>query len=137
MKRTLLKHALLLAAILHLFADVAFAGGAVLCVGPNDHSAIEVGHLAADCETLAEVGALASMDEFGPGSCNGCIDSPLHAEPEIASKRISSNIDAPALLAPRVLSVQPAIQGRTERLGHNRLDLSMTVRAHRSTVLLI
>jgi len=137
MKRTWKNHILLLTALFHLFADVALAGGAVLCIGPNDHAAIEMGIPAQGCEALDEARALGAEAELSPDACTNCTDTPLHAEAELASKRISGDFDAPPALVAPGLPTPPLDVHGIERLVHIRLDISTTIRAHRSTVLLI
>lgn len=137
MKRTSTKHILLLTALLHLFADVALAGGAVLCVGPDDHAAIEIGHLAPDCEIVQEARPLRTDTALESGTCSDCTDSLLHEEAELAPRRVSDDLDAQPVLAAHVTPVPPVGARGIERPTENRLDKSMTLRAHRSTVLLI
>jgi len=136
MQRTWVRHIILLSALLHLFVDVAVTGGAVLCVAPSDHTAVEIGHLAQGCETL--YGAMASPGTvFESDACADCTDSPLHAEAEMASRRISGEFDAPPALAACVIPIPPLGAGHIGRPVQNRLEISTTIRAHRSIVLLI
>ena len=75
---------LLITALLHLFADVAFAGGAILCVGSNDHLAIEAQHaVSGDCETIEQTSEVGFTD--AKSGAEDCSDSPLHVEAELVS----------------------------------------------------
>ena len=137
MKRTWVRQVLLLTALIHLFADVALAGGAVLCVAPNGHTAVEIGHLAQDCETLSGARTLGPGTVFESDACADCTDSPLHEEAEMASRRISGDFDGPPALAVHGIPVPLLEADGIERVIQNRLDISTTIRAHRSIVLLI
>jgi len=132
MKHTRIHGVLLAAAFLHLFADVAFAGGAMLCIGPNDHRAIEVGHLTQNCESLQETWTTQNSGLAG----GACTDSPLHTEPEMSSKRTSWDAPASTSLVSLVGgSVPPTVD-----IWHpirQSSGLSKTIRAHRSIVLII
>ncbi len=136
MKTSRTHHFLLLTALFHLFADVAFAGGAVFCVGPNDHSAVELGHLAPGCETIEVAQAQQPNAGLANESCTSCTDSPLHTEAEIASERMAWD-------AGTAMAVLDAISVRQRQVVVNRLpichriDLSMRIRAHRSIVLTV
>ena len=67
-------HLLLAIALCHLFGDMAFAGSAILCIGANDHRALEMEHLAGQgCESTTlqssspiEATAPDSERRFGP-----------------------------------------------------------------------
>lgn len=137
MHRTWLRHLVLLTAFLHLFADVALAGGAVLCVGPNDHEVIEFGHIAPDCEALANTATRGSDTPLGPGSCSGCEDRPLHDEAELASGHEPGDYDAPPALAVRIIPAPTSLARGVVLPRLNRLVASGILRAQRSTVLLI
>ena len=124
--------------MIHLFADVAFAGGAVLCVGPDDHAAIEVGHLSPDCEPLRPSGLHTGIgDAYSTsGDCAECTDIPLHSEAEMASEPLSWNPDVAAIL-PDVRRPDPLRYHEGEAPTVPSGGLSPTLRAHRSIVLLI
>lgn len=133
MMRTRTHHILFLTALLHLFADVAFAGGVVLCVGPNDHREFEQSHLAgASCE------AVTASDDSASSLPNDCSDSELHSDAEIASASENDSIPAPALVAlpsPFQAAVPPRA---TSWLPFARApDLAPALLRHRTTVLLL
>ncbi len=127
---------LLAVALFHLFSDVAFAGGAILCVGPNDHRAVEIRHLAPDCEPAVNLATSAVGIDSQDGECAGCTDSPLHSEAELGTERIEWDPTPPAVLAGSFSAQYPPALF-LERTPATRLDLSTTMRAHRSIVLLI
>lgn len=133
---------LLLAALLHLAAEAAAAGGAVLCVGPNDHQAIELGHSAQGCEPPDEAAAVVAHDAFAANpaadlpDCADCVDTPLHADAEMAPGR-DVQAAMPHLVLVDAAPAPPATPWTRERGDANHLDLSPTMRAHRSIVLLI
>lgn len=130
--RTRTHHILLLTALLHLFADVAFAGGVVLCVGPNDHREFEQSHLAgASCEAV-------TASDGSTGLPSDCSDSELHSDAEIASANQDDSVPAPVFVAlPSVF--QAAVPTRTaSSLPFARApDLAPALLGHRTTVLLL
>ncbi|HEB91797.1 MAG TPA: hypothetical protein ENI85_19635 [Deltaproteobacteria bacterium] len=140
-------HLLLLAALAHLLADIAFAGGAVLCVGPADHAAIEAGHFAADCQPLPSLGAEGTVrpsDEASrqmafriPGDeCADCTDMPLHGDAEKTAEEFSWN-PGPVSALPDPFSLQPSCLDRIAQHVGPTADVCPTLRAHRSIVLVI
>lgn len=93
MTRTKTRHILLLVALLHLVADVAFAGGAVLCVGPDDHRALETEHLGG-CDEPAFERDVAQLDSLQ----EECDDTEVHSDPELVSENDqASKVPAPLL----------------------------------------
>ena len=138
---------LLFAALAHLLADIAFAGGAVLCVGPADHAAIEAGHFSADCQPLPSVDAERTVAPSGeasremafriPGNeCDDCTDMPLHGDAEKTAEEFSWNPGRVSAL-PVPSSLQPSCLDRIARHVVPTADVCPTLRAHRSIVLVI
>ena len=136
MKRNRTHSTLLITALFHLLVDVAFAGEAVLCVGPNDHAAIEVGHLARDCASFQEANVGGSGPELAIGDSTDCTDIPLHTEAEMASEDLSWDPNPPSALAFCAGSGAPLTLGSELCVGQGS-DLTPTMRAHRSIVLII
>ena len=139
MKRTWTHRFLLFAALLHLFADVAAVGGAVFCVGPDDHRAIEFGHITPGCDAPGEVAESASPTTVALNagdSCTDCTDTSLHEEAELGTKRVSWDAP-PAVLASPFQPQQLVALLAERRAPALRPDLSATLRAHRSIVLII
>lgn len=129
---------LLFVAFFHLLADVAFAGGAVLCVGPDEHRAIESQYLA-DSGCLSEELESPHGAELSAGTSDSeeCTDSPLHSEAELASSAepLPDLEGAPAAFAtPPIGAVVDAIRLRARARAP---DVSPALRAHRTVVLLI
>ena len=127
---------LLLTAIFHLLADMAFAGGAVLCVGANDHTEIEAGHVARDCGPFQDANLQANDPQFAIGETSDCTDIPLHSDAEMASKDFSWDPTSPATLTLTSRSYPLLIRGRDLHIGLG-IDLAPTMRVHRSIVLII
>ena len=129
-------HRLLLAtALLHLFADVAFAGGAVFCVGADDHRAVELQHAsAAICQT-AEAFDMADGATV-LASASDCEDSPLHCSPELVGSADDGSDIAPLVVS---LSSPLSVPGPGQSLeGLARTPISPPgLRLHRTTVLLL
>jgi hypothetical protein len=102
MNRTVGNRLFLLLALAHFLTDAGFAGAAVLCVGPNDHRAVESQHtLDARCPSesstppgLRELPGLSTADRLS----SDCTDSPLHSEAELVSSK-SHDTDPPAQVA--------------------------------------
>jgi hypothetical protein len=139
MKRTWTHRFLLVAALLHLFADVAAVGGAVFCVGPDDHRAVEFGHITPGCDAPGEAAESAYSEAIalnGGDSCTNCTDTALHEEAEIGTKRVSWDAP-PAVLASPLQPQQLAALHTERRAPAFRPDSSATLRAHRSIVLII
>lgn len=133
MRRTRTRYILLLVALLHLVADAAFAGGVVLCVGPNDHRALETGHLGG-CEVSTPKRDLAQLDTL-PSDCS---DSAVHSDPELVNENEDASKVAAPLLA--LFSSPPADRflAGSEHRGHRRSPgLPPGLSLHRSTVLLL
>lgn len=129
---------LLLTALLHLLVDVAFAGGAVFCVGPNNHAAIEieVGHFARDCGPFQDAKVKGSDPELAIGDSTDCTDIPLHSEAEMVCEDLSWDPNPPSALAFSSGSGPPLRPGSELCVGQGT-DLTPTMRAHRSIVLII
>ena len=136
---------LLMTALLHLIADVAFAGGAVLCVGANDHLAVEMQHGASgDCqaENLAAEATLAETyvsEVYADSSSKDCTDRPLHGEAEFVSgsrEETSELIQDSAVALDAVFGIDLASASSFDCHGSVR-SLSPHLPAHRTTVLLI
>ena len=136
MKRNRTHSILLLTALFHVLADVASAGGAVLCVGPNDRAEIEVGHLASNCEPFQDTNATGSDPAFAIGDSTDCTDIPLHSDAEKASEDLSWDPDPPSALGFYLGSQPPFTRGSELYIGQGT-DLTPTMRAHRSIVLII
>jgi len=131
---------LLMTALLHLIADVAFAGGAVLCVGANDHLAVEMQHGASvDCQA-EELAAEATLAEtYVDSSSEDCTDRPLHSEAEFVSgsrEKTSELIQDSAIALDAIFGIDLASASSFDRRGSVK-TLSPHLPAHRTTVLLI
>ena len=128
---------LLITALLHLFADVAFAGGAILCVGSNDHLAIEAQHgVAGDCQTIEQTSEVGFTD--AQAGDEDCSDSPLHAEAELLSSSDEASALNPNLVAALDNPFEYDLtQLHVGYLGQRAADLPPDLRAHRTTVLLL
>lgn len=129
---------LLFVAFFHLLADVAFAGGAVLCVGPDEHRAIESQYLA-DSGCLSEELGSSHAPELSAEASDSedCTDSPLHSEPEMASSAepMPDVEETPAAFStPPVGAVVDAIRLRARARAPT---VSPALRAHRTVVLTI
>lgn len=136
MNRTARNQLLLVFALFHLLADVAYAGAAVLCVGADDHRAIESEHVSeAGCEASEEsapLGARVMETAPSPGDCS---DSPLHSEAELVSSHRSTADFAPAVI---VLAPFESIVVTSNTLVRPRARAPAepkALRAHRTTVL--
>ena len=130
---------LLITALLHLFADVAFAGGAILCVGSNDHLAIEVEHSSpGGCQTASDSNLFEVDVADDSSQTEDCVDRPLHSEAEL----LSSSEDASDLI-PNVIAIDDHLYGfdlDSVRLScsiQRGPSLAADLRAHRTTVLLL
>lgn len=137
MKRTSKQRLLLFLALFHLFSDVAYAGGAVLCIGPNDHREVESEHVAdLGCRTAAPQQTAAIERGASEPSSEACIDSPLHSDEEILSQ-IDDGAD---LFMVGVIAHPREALGKTGSArassGHAPSVLP-ALRAHRTTVLVI
>lgn len=137
MRRARTHHVLLLIALLHLFADAAFAGGVVLCVGPDDHRALE-SERSVDfgCEALApSANAQRAELQALPGDCD---DSPVHSDAEMVSKEQESSGSTPGQI-----SLLVSLDFRTSLAPRAGLTLATAsgrapeLRALRTTVLLL
>lgn len=139
MKRRAKHRLLLVAALVHLLADVAFAGGAVLCVGSNDHVAIEVPHATeAACQPGTSAGGVVHAKAFTPADSEGCEDRPLHSEAEFASKS-DEDLDAVQDLVATFdasLAIDAPSAPRSNPRARNE-SLSLHLRTLRTTVLII
>jgi hypothetical protein len=146
MKRTRVHRFLILTALLHLCADVALAGGGVLCVGPDDHQEIEFGHFGSDCGSLKGAELMERSAEFafgvrpaleiGAEDCADCTDRPLHGEAEFVSPDVSWD---PTSLAGLMIRIQtaPVPLRFGGQLLERRIGLTPTARALRTTILII
>lgn len=137
MNRTGRNRLLLFVALFHLLSDVAFAGGAILCVGPNDHRAIESEHLAeAGCQTTSAASS-SSLALTEGAAAEDCTDSPLHSEAEFVSSA-DQNPDVQPTAAASVLPSCPSLAAiDTVRPRARAPDESSSLRAHRTIVLVI
>jgi hypothetical protein len=128
---------LLITALLHLFADAAFAGGAILCVGSNDHVAIEAQNaFSGDCQTAEQSSEVGFTD--AQSGAEGCNDIPLHADAELVSTSNEASEFSPNLIA--VLGNPFESDLTRMRAGYLRqrgAQLPPDLRAHRTTVLLL
>ncbi len=140
MNRTTRNRILLAFALLHLLADVAFAGGAVLCVGSDDHRAVESQYLAdLGChgENPSQPDSTAPSVSDAVEQSGDCTDSPLHSEAEFfaASDRAP---DAPAGLVHAAFDQHLASADAARlRPSARTASESSTLRAHRTVVLII
>jgi hypothetical protein len=138
MNRTTRNQLLLIFALFHLLADVAYAGAAVLCVGPDDHRAIESEHIVeTGCQASKKSAPLGAGITNRIPSSGDCSDSPLHSEAELVSSFDRSPGTTPAVAA-LVPSASPAATSTTLVLARARAPAETTaLRAHRTTVLII
>lgn len=130
---------LLATALLHLLADVAFAGGAVLCVGSNGHLAIEAQHaVTVLCHPdLPDEAAAVPTTDLVRADSGECDDRPLHSEAEFVSKT-NEDGDTGHAVAVSTASVFAATRPASSYLLGARSDrISPHIRAHRTTVLII
>jgi hypothetical protein len=139
MNRNSRNRLLLIFALFHLLADVAYAGASVLCVGADDHRAIEPEHVAeAGCQPSAESTPNdAGITNRAPSPSEDCSDSPLHSEAELVSSR-----DRTLDFAPDFVAISPSLfQAATSNTlvsPRPRAPAETTaLRAHRTTVLII
>lgn len=137
MRRTSAQRFLLLIALFHLFSDAAYAGGAVLCVGSDDHRQVESEHVAdLGCQTATQQ----QPGEVGPGtsesSPESCVDSPLHSDAEIVSQ-IDDGSDLG--IAGTIVHPSEGVRKNTAPLASlaRAPDVLPSLRAHRTTVLVI
>jgi len=128
---------LLMTALFHLFADVAFAGGAVLCVGSNDHFAIEsLSGVPGDCQTVEQT-AESGFTNAGSGS-EDCSDSPLHVEAELVSTwGQASYLDPNLVPVPGDPFEFDLTRVHASNLRNAAVELPPDLRALRTIVLLI
>lgn len=133
MRRPQARRILILAAALHLLSDAALAGGMVFCVGPDDHRAVEMEHVAASgCESSKPTSEGASL-EAAPEDCS---DSPLHPEADIAAgNQDRSDLSLTLLLLPSPFPVTRALDRRVMRAHSRAPDFAPSVLAQRTTVL--
>lgn len=129
---------LLATALLHLLADVAFAGGAVLCVGSNGHMAIEAQHaVTVLCHPELPDEAAVPTTDLVRAESGECDDRPLHSEAEFVSKTNEDGNTGHAVAA-STTSVSAATRPASSYLlGAHSDRISPHIRAHRSTVLII
>lgn len=124
-------------ALLHLLADSAFAGGAVLCVESDDHRAVEAAHTAPHDPISVPDAALLQASATRSGGL--CDDSLLHSEAELVSSWARSAqvghhlalVLAPPPAPPRSVSIAASEPARRAAAAVLRQS------AHRHTVLLI
>jgi len=129
---------LLITALLHLFADTAFAGGAILCVGSNDHVAIEAQNaFPGDCQTVEQASEVGFTDAQS-GAEGGCSDIPLHADAELVSTSDEASGFSPNLVAVLGNPFESDLtQMRAGYLRQRGAQPPPELRAHRTTVLLL
>jgi hypothetical protein len=119
---------------------VAFGGGAVLCVGPNDHRAVESQHLAdLGCQSFNAPEAQTSKVAYSKRSPapSECADSLLHSDAELVSQTDDASGVGRAILALRLPLEFDAGIALLVRSRARAPDLPPALRAHRTTVLLI
>lgn len=128
----------LLVAFFHLLADVAFAGGAVLCVGPDDHRAIESQYVAdSGCVSDQPVSTRGTDLSANTSDAGECTDSPLHSEAELTSsaESVSDAESSPvAFSTPSMLADVAAVRLRACARAPTG---SPGLRHHRTIVLII
>ena len=139
MNRTARNRLLLFFAVFHLLADVAFAGGAILCVGPDDHRAIESEHLAeTGCQSTSSASpGAAEFAVVGTAAPDDCTDSPLHSEAELVTSTDPDHDVQPTLIASALPSTPSLATNDVVRPRARAPDESSSLRAHRTIVLLI
>lgn len=141
MNRTVGNRLFLLLALAHFLADAGFAGAVVLCVGPNDHRAVESQHTL-DARCPSESSTSRSLRDF-PGLSTAdrlssdCTDSPLHSEAELVSSKTQS-ADAPPAVAVIPTDLRPVV-GRIPHVRPRARAPAETAacRAVRTTVLIV
>ena len=138
MNRTARNRLLLFFAVFHLLSDVAYAGGAILCVGPDDHRAIESEHLAeAGCQSTNPTSPVPGFSVTEAEAPEDCTDSPLHSEAELVTSTdpdydVQPTVAASALPSSPSLATNDIVRPRARAP-----DESSSLRAHRTIVLLI
>ena len=122
-------------------AEGAFAGAAILCVGPGDHRAVESQH-------ATDVGCSSESQEplsrqaaagFSTGDplTSDCTDSPLHSEAELVSSH-SNGVGTPVAIAIVPTDLRPPVdRGSLVRPRARAPDATAAYRAVRTTVLII
>ena len=138
MNRNSRNRLLLFFALFHLLSDVAYAGAAVLCVGPDDHRAVESKHaVEAGCQKFDESAPL-GVDVTGRARPSSeCSDRPLHSEAELRSSHPSPT-DPPSFVLAFAPAETLADSSNTLIRARARAPADSTaLRAHRTTVLII
>jgi hypothetical protein len=142
MNRIARNRLLLLVALTHLLMDAGFAGGAVLCVGSDEHRAVE-------SEIAAELGCpvgapgasrpngVEALPTTDPLSSGECVDRPLHSEAELVSSH-AQDVDPSPVVGVRPLAMAPATRaGPTRRPRARAPRETAAYRAVRTTVLIL
>ena len=137
MKHSRRNRLLLLVAVVHLVADTVFAGDMVLCVGVNDHKAIEAVHL----DTACPMTATNQRDRAGLRSIDttpvDCSDQLVHAA---SAEMVSEHADGSQLEAPAVLLSSPRGETYAQASfppGAASRSAPPALQSHRTIVLLI
>lgn len=129
---------LLVVALFHLLSDVAYAGAAVLCVGPDDHRAVESEHSAeAGCESAGATAPAAPSLAGQSAASEDCTDSPLHSEAELVSSAYPDADLSPPLAACVVTSGSSHESNDAVRPRARVPSDTSALRAHRTVVLLV
>jgi len=137
MTRIHIQHLVVVAAILHLSVDAAFASSAVLCLGADGHTAVEAEHKAfANHTAPGQTVAAATVALIGVAPA-GCLDAPLHPDcAEIASTRIDgSEIVSRSTLVSATRVAPPPAGPSTLASTDTASALPPGMRSHHITVL--
>lgn len=141
MNRIVANRLFLLLALAHFLTDAGFAGAAILCIGSDDHRAVESQHAgdrgcpskSSGPSSTREVAGLSLADPLA----NDCVDQPLHSDAELVSSQPQSADSPPAVgvaLAPVRASIEPIPNFRPRARAP---DETAAYRAIRSTVLIV
>lgn len=137
MNRTVRNRLLLFLSVFHLLSDVAYAGEAILCVGPDDHRAIESEHLVeVGCEN-GTTASLPSLSVMAGAASENCTDIPLRTDAELFTSSDPSPDFQPLVVASSFASTLFLPTRNVVRPRARAPAESTSIRAHRTVVLLI
>ena len=141
MNRIFLNRLLLLLALSHFLTDAGFAGGAVLCIGADDHRAVEsevsanLGCASTSAGASTE-GEVAGLSAAAPLSAD-CVDRPLHSEAELVSSQ-PHGVNAPPAAAIFPTTTLPSVESAScVRPRARAPSQTAAYRAVRTTVLIV
>ena len=139
MRRVRTHHLLILVAMLHLLADAALAGEAVLCVGADDHQEIEAGHTGVLCHPAEAESRNPTGLQAAESAPDDCTDRLLHsASAEMTSEHSDgSDLEPPALSLPSLAGEANLLEFSSLRAAGSSDPPPPGLVAHRTIVLLI